>query len=243
MVDHITWDINLSSDGPGATKVTERGDEFIVAMNTNFELPLQARNVKLSMTRADIVYSTPNITIANNRLRITAPDNSVGQVIRNYDIEVPPGTYDFFSLKDLILSFLAAPPGNLPPAKSNPLPVVSFDAVDATGKVIVTLNYNTVIVDFAHFPNNFAVAMGFLPTDVLQFPVIAPPSGVLVIQSPNRAFFDTIRAYLIHTDLVGDGITINGFNEQILSYVTIRAIQDKRLHLSRNIHQLVAVIT
>lgn len=221
MTDHIVWDMNLSSDGPGATKVTEKGDEFIVDMNTYFELPAKARNVKLSMTRADIVYSTPNITVANNRLRIIAPDNSVAQVIRTYDVEVPPGTYDFFSLKDIILSFLAAPPDNIPPAKSNPLPVISLDAALATGKVILTLNYSTVVVDFNHFPNNFAVALGFLPTDVIQFPVIGPPSGVYVVESPNRALFDTIRAYLIHTDLVGDGVTVNGFNEQILSFVSI----------------------
>jgi len=187
-------------------------------MVNNFTIPAAAKNVKLSMTRASVQYSTPNVSSGNNTMRIIGQNTS--QVLTVYDLTIPNGIYDFFSLKDYILSFLESPPPPLLPARSNPLPIISIDASEAQQKVILTLNYADTVVDFSARPNSVAPVLGFRPTDVLAFPV-AFGGGVFSVIADDVAAFDTLKEYHIHSDLVQEGVTVNGTMAQILSPVTI----------------------
>jgi hypothetical protein len=206
----ITEEVIFSSDPlSGAQDVTAAGDTFSVNFTDPITIPKNAQQVEVQMIESVVWFTTPNITAQNQNLRITGPD--INDVVRVYDIVVPKGLYDLSALSAAILRELESA---TPKAKQIPSPLISFSADDATSKVIMYLNYDTVTVDFS-VPASLGDILGF-DTDPSENPVGPFVGTPLPTTAPFVARFNTINSFLIHCDLARAGIRLNNNYYQII---------------------------
>jgi hypothetical protein len=219
----VTEEIIFSSDPlSGAQDVPPGGDTFSVNFSDPIIVPKNAVQVEVQMLESVIWFTTPNITAINQNLRITGPDEN--NIVRVYNIVVPKGLYDLSALSAAILRELESAPFK---AKQTPFPLLSFSADDATSKVIMYLNYDTVTVDFS-VPNSLGDILGF-DTDPGDNP-IGPLAGTPLPQTaPNVARFNTINSFLVHCDLARSGIRLNNTYSQIIGNPLIDVAPGKQI--------------
>jgi hypothetical protein len=99
------------------------------------------------------------------------------------------------------------------PAISKPIFTITTD--EATSRIILRFEYPTVSIDFT--PND-------TPRDILGFNGViygTYPSAPQNISAPNVAQFNTVNYFLIHSDLVEQGIRFNNQYNQTISQVLI----------------------
>ncbi len=198
--------ILVSSDPlAGAKNVSSNGDSFMVQLTDNLAIPSGALNVNLSVQEATVWNVVPNISVAlgNNKMYITEGGTP-------YVLTIPNGLYDLVEFNSTIARLLENAG-----ATTTPSPLVAFTGDDATQKVIMRVNYTNVVVDFtpADTPR---LILGF---DATVFPV--NPSAPVNYLAPNTANFNTVEYFLIHTDLIQKGISVNGQYNQSISTVLI----------------------
>lgn len=219
----VTEEVIFSSDpASGAQDVSAGGDAFSVNFSDPIIVPKNAVQVEVQMVESVIWFTTPNITALNQNLRITGPDTS--DIVRVYDIVVPKGLYDLSALSAAILRELEAA---TPKAKQTPYPLVSFSADDATSKVIMYLNYDTVSVDFS-VARSLGPILGF-DTDVFSNPVGPLVGTPLPVTADVVARFNTINSFLIHCDLARSGIRFNNTYYQIIGNPLIDVAPGKQI--------------
>lgn len=219
----VTQEVIFSSDpAAGAQETNANGDAFSVNFSDPIVVPKEATQVEVQMIESVIWFTVPNITASNQNLRITGPD--VNDIIRVYDIIVPKGLYDLSALSAAILRELESASFK---AKQNPYPLVSFSADDATSKVIMYLNYDTVQVDFA-IPSSIGPILGF-STDVGDNPIGPLVGTPLPVTADTVARFNTINSFLIHCDLARSGIRLNNSYYQIIGNPLIDVAPGKQI--------------
>lgn len=219
----VTHEVIFSSDPiSGAQDVSAAGDSFSVNFTDPIVVPKNAVQVEVQMIESVIWFTTPNITAANQNLRITGPD--INDIQRVYDIVVPKGLYDLSALSAAILRELEGAPFK---AKQIPNSLISFSADDATSKVILYLNYDTVSVDFS-VPNSIGPILGFdtaAPANPVG-PLVGTP---LPVTADFVARFNTINSFLIHCDLARAGIRLNNNYYQIIGNPLIDVAPGKQI--------------
>ena len=197
------FSIILSSEGQ---QVSADGSVFQVRFGDNIEIPKQARDVTLRVEAATVWWSVPNIIAGvNDTLYITGP--SVGDVVSNYTVVIPSGLYDLSGLEQAVQRVLENQG-----AKIDPSPLISLTPDDATQRVEVRLNYASVVVTFA--TNSPYKILGFGVGSQLSRP---PTKWV----APSTAQFNAVNYFLLHTDLVTQGIRYNGEYQQTIAQVLI----------------------
>lgn len=219
----VTQEIIFSSDpAAGAQDTTSGGDVFSVNFSDPIVVPKDAYQVEVQMIESVIWFTVPNITTTNQNIRITGPD--INDVLRVYDVVIPKGLYDLSALSAAILRELEAAPFK---AKQNPYPLVSFSADDATSKVILYLNYDTVQVDFS-VANSVGPILGFstLGGDNPVGPLVGTP---LPVTANDVARFNTINSFLVHCDLARSGIRLNNLYYQIIGNPLIDVAPGKQI--------------
>lgn len=185
-----------SDTANGAKNVSSDGSRFQVVLENSLGIPKNARNVNLSVNSANIWYSTPNIiTGVNDKLYIDGPDKF--DVTQTYVITIPQGLYDLSSLNDAIQDQLQNAG-----AKYDDYPLIDLSANTAEQKVIITLNYIAVIVDFTQ-SDTFRDILGF-NSQILT--TISVPYNII---ADNVARLNQIEYFLIQSDLTNNGIRIN----------------------------------
>ncbi len=197
-----------SSVDSGAVNVSADGSSFEVHLQDPILIPADAHNVFLSVEQATIWWTTSNITEENNKFYIDAPDTL--DVVQSYVLTIENGLYDLTSLNLAILRELE----NLG-AKTSPEPVINMSPDSATSKVNIRFNYDTVIVDFTQ-NNTFREILGF-DSQILG----AYPSAPINVLADNVAAFNQINSFLLHTDLVTDGVRINNVYNNTVAQVLI----------------------
>lgn len=219
----VTEEIIFSSDpASGAQDISPGGDTFSVNFSDPIIVPKNATQVEVQMLESVIWFTTPNITQTNQNVRITGPD--VNDIVRVYDVVVPKGLYDLSALSAAILRELESATFK---AKQTPYPLISFSADDATSKVIIYLNYDTVTVDFS-IPNSIGPILGF-DTDAGANP-IGPLVGTPLPQTADSvARFNTINSFLVHCDLARSGIRLNNTYSQIIGNPLIDVAPGKQI--------------
>jgi hypothetical protein len=207
-----------SNPADGAKNLSADGSTFSVNYEDGgLQIPADALNVTVSVQTSSIWFSTPNIfTGINDKMYVTG-DNTSG-ALTNFVLTIPRGLYDLPLLNNAILLQLENQQ-----AKTNPSPLISISADEATAKVNLRFNYANVQVDFRP-TDTFREILGF-NADLLTVPT-APKT----IPAPNVAKFNTINSYLIHSDLVNNGIRYNNVYNQTIGEVLIDVAPQEQIN-------------
>lgn len=179
-----------SNENNGAINKSELGSSFEIDLDDAIEIPAEAKGVTLEVYNASVWYVTPNITEVNNKFYFEF--NAV-----NYVITFPNGLYDLQHLENEVQRQLV----NLGLSKT----LISFDSDGATQKIRMFLNSATLRVDFT-------------PADtireILGFESNLYPVGLTVgptyIIADNEARFNQFNYFLLHCDILNNGLPING---------------------------------
>jgi hypothetical protein len=194
-----------SAPNSGAANISQEGDQFTVTLNEPIKIPSDALNVNLRAEESTVWWVVPNISAAIGNNKFYVDEGGVPFVLT-----IPDGLYDLVELNSTLARLLENAG-----ATTAPNPVIALSSDDASQKVILRLNYVNVSVDFSQ-PDT--------PRDILGFnsQVVGPDlSAPVNIFADNTAQFNTIDYFLIHTDLIQKGISVNGNYSQTISTVLI----------------------
>ena len=210
----------VSSDpANGARNISSDGSSFELQLDIPLSVPRDAVNVKVAVEAATIWWTIPNITVGvNDKFYVTGDDNQVVPVQQNFVITIPQGLYDRSGLNNALLSGLEAAG-----ARVSPTPIVQLLEDSSTQKVQIRLNYTNTSVDFTQVDTC---------RDILGFnsQVVGPSvSAPLNILADNIAAFNQINSFLIHSDLVGQGIRFNNRYNQTIAQVLIDVLPGKQI--------------
>ena len=207
-----------SNPADGAKNLSADGSTFQVSYEDGgLQIPADALNVTISVQTANIWFSTPNIfTGVNDKMYVTG-DNTSG-VLTNFVLTIPRGLYDLPLLNNAIQLQLENQQ-----AKTNPSPLISISADEATAKVNLRFNYANVQVDF-NPTDTFRDILGF---NAGVYSVATAPQ---TIPAQNVAKFNTINSYLIHSDLVTNGIRYNNTYNQTIGEVLIDVAPQEQIN-------------
>jgi len=179
-------------------------NRFELQLEEGLKIPSNAENCELSVVESTVWWSVPNIIInQNDKFYVSGPN--VGDITTNFVITIPQGLYDLSALNQTIQRELENAG-----AKTSPSPLISLSGDEATQKVEIRFNYNNVSIDFTQ-TNTFREILGFNSSVLGPFGTV--PNNQL---APNVANFNTVNSFLLHSDLVNDGILYgNKYNQSI----------------------------
>lgn len=209
----VPHEINLlvSSDpASGASNVSADGSRFEVALDEPITIPPEAVNVTISVEEATVWWVVPNIiTGQNDRFYITAP-RALDDALTAYVLIIPQGLYDLSALNQSLAREL-----EIQGAKVDPEPVLELSPDNATQLVELRLRYIGSSVDFTQ-PDTPRIILGF-DSQVIGPTLVAPT----VVLADNIAEFNQVNYFLIHSDLVSQGIRFNNQYNQTIAQVLI----------------------
>lgn len=210
----IDNDFSVSSDpNLGARNVGNNGSTFEVLFNPALTVPEEAVNVKVSVERATVWYTFPNISasLGNNKFY-------VNEGATNYILTIPDGLYSLDQLEQSIVN-----EGTNAGITNSPNPFIQLTGNQATQRVEITFGYDNISVDWnADSPY---VILGFTqgtttgPTSALP----VPPADPLDYQytADTVAGFNQVNEIFIKSDLVNDGIPLNNKFDGVLTNIQL----------------------
>ena len=209
-----------SNPADGAANLSSDGSLFQVNLEDGgIQIPKDALNVAVSVESASIWFSTPNILNVdsldgllkkNNKFYITGPNTSGAST--SFVITLPEGLYDLGLLNDTIKRLLIVENAAV---SAGTLVVFSADA--ATGRIFTTFNYAATTIDFTQ-TDTFEEILGY------NAALITPPASYTApknVDATNVARFNTLNSYLIHSDIVSNGIRFNNTYVQAIAEILI----------------------
>lgn len=204
-----------SDEKQGALNKSADGSEFSLQLDGDgISLPRDAHNISVQVNQATIWWTVPNIlTGINDHMYIFGDDNLGGAQL--FVIQIPQGLYDVGGLNDAIHSQLESAGAKTTTATGLSLPLINLRGDSNTQKIIIRFNYPNVYVDFTQ---------GNTPRDILGYDsqVLGPYVGApLDVLADNVAAFNQVNYFLIHSDLVNEGIRFNNTYNQTISQVLI----------------------
>jgi hypothetical protein len=192
-----------SAVATGAVKIGNLGNQFQISMNTPIHVPASAKYATLHVPTAAVWNNSPNISaaIGNNKLYFlyqAAP----------YVISIADGLYGVEDLDSLFGIFFT----------NNSLPIDLFElsSNDSTQKIIVTFNYDTIMLDFTQVDTCRDV-LGFDNQTFGYF------TAVSAQPAPNVAAFNRVVSYFIRSTLLSGGIPLNKTSNGIIADIPITA--------------------
>ena len=211
-----------SNPADGASNVTSDGSFFQVNLEDGgIQIPVDALNVNVSVESASVWFSTPNIISAdsldgklkkNNVLYINAPIAAGGNA--DFVLPIDTGLYDLTALNEAIFTQIKTT--TITTGSNSP---IVFDADTATGKIFCIFNEPSVTINFVP-ADTFRDILGF-NSGTITSPAGASQTTPKSVDAPNTARFNTLTSYLIHSDIVQNGIRFNNSYNQTLTDVII----------------------
>jgi len=192
-----------SSPESGAYNITPNRDRFTVQFERPIEIPAEARNPTIELNQANVWNTVYNISAANNNNQFGLILNGVPVVV-----EIQDGLYDIESLEDAVdrgLTNIGLTAG-----------LVRFTGDNASQRVIVEFTAAGQQIDFT-VSNACNTVLGF---ETQIYPTL-PTTGNQYIVAPNVANLNVLEYFILHTDIVGTGISINGVFRNVIGKVLL----------------------
>lgn len=208
----VNEEINLVVDSNplnGSQNLNSLGSQFEVNFDDRgLNISKDALSIQCSVEEAGVWFNTPNITGENNKFNVSVPNTA--DVLTNYDLTIPEGLYDLSQLNETIQRELRQLG-----AKYEPSPAISISADDATQRVVIEFQYPTTgsLVDFT-VANNMSVLLGF--NEAVYTEATLNP-----VEGDNVAKLNTVNYYVIHSDIVSQGIRFNNSYNNTIAIVPI----------------------
>jgi hypothetical protein len=223
-----------SSTALGAQNKDNNGARFQIQLDRPITVPVNAVDVNIEVTSANIWFTSPNIdAIYQNNLLYLEYDDGVnsGSIV----LTIPKGLYSVNSLNQTVEHLLndVLIPGS---AGYFPCDSILFTSDPATQKIKLQFGnlYLSMLTDQALL-NNIAPTLGFYLPPVNGIPItdigsIGPSLYTgQVFTAPSVAQLNKINAYLIHGDIVKNGIAVNNTQANILTEVQLTVSTGKLL--------------
>ena len=206
-----------SSSSNGALNKSQNNDEFSVQFTSPIFLPPNALNARLEVIAGQIWNNSPNITSANNKIVI--PD-----VNGLHEIYVEQGLYDYTSLfQQIALQY--------DNKSANPAPYWRFEDVFkwegnySTQKLSITYLYTNDAklnqLEIIWNQSTITSLLGFTNTSLTRPAKVSTASVNYSIVSDTYSKFNTYNSFLIQSDLVNTGISVNNNFNNIIGQVPI----------------------
>lgn len=214
-----------SSESLGAQNKDQNGSRFQVKLDRPIDIPVNAVDVSIEVTSANIWFTTPNIDeiYGNNKLYVNYTD--VNGISTTFVLEIPKGLYSISSLNQTIEHLMCSLtiPGTTDKFDGNSI-VLSGDT--ATQKVKIQLGlYLSILTDSNLYPNNISSTLGFPSPDVIGPPTYAGQ----IFTATSVAKLNKINSYLLHGDIVKNGIQVNSIQANILTEIQLNVNPGKLL--------------
>jgi hypothetical protein len=205
---------NLSS---GAFNVNAGKSKWDVSFPQEIKIPQQARNVTVECSSATIWYTSYNISSAlnNNKFYLDVDSDAI------YTVTINDGLYDLSSLAHSINVGLV----NQGLASS----IITFTGDTSSQKVVINFTVAGLRVDFTG-ANSCKSIMGFSSA---VFPTTYT-TGKFSVYGDIVASFNTVDYYILHTDLLIGGISINGKSTSAVARVLITSPPGTQLEFQPN---------
>ena len=201
----------FSSATSNGSKQSETGSTFTIQLSQPLQIPANARNISISVPQASIWNSVPNIssTLANNIFRGTYTDLA-GTGTITISTTIADGQYNIHQLETAIKQDIINQGGS---TTTSPF---SFIADDAQQKVIIKVDSVDTVIDFT-YTNNCREILGF------DSQILGTYSVLSYITAESVAQFNNINQFLIHSDLVSNGMQTNNTFSNTICQVPITA--------------------
>lgn len=194
----------FSSDAQnGAQNKSPDGSLFNVQLYSPISIPKEAIYCTLEVTSATIWNVSPNISssIGNNKLYLY--HETMG-----YVITIPDGLYGVVELAARVQREIVE--------RDLPANLLVFTADDSTQKIVISFNYANTWIDFS-LPNSCRDVLGF---DARKVP-LTPQAANHSETGDVTAEFNRINNYLLKSDLISDGISVNAISDSVIADVLI----------------------
>lgn len=214
--DKVQSYVFSSDPALGAINISPDGSEFTVAMNNPIVIPHGVIDCKLDVIAASIWNVSPNIAAAfgNNKFYFT-------QNLTPYSVTIPDGLYSLPQLNNFLSRFFVNNGLN----KNQ----IVFTGDESTQKTVITFNYTGTQIDFT-LPNTIRTILGFNSQ-------LVPNSGPSTIQgenyiSNNIATFNRINSFYVKSNLVNNGLPLNGTPGNIIAQIPITSAPGSQINYS-----------
>ena len=195
----------------GATAVSTGGDAFTTEFKSPIVGPKDAVSCYITLMKASIQNSALNITTANNVLNLER------KATATIEIKLDPGLYSLGLLNAAVNRIL------MNAGLANNAVVISGDV--ATQKVVFTLSTDLALQMIATSP----YALLGCAVDS-RFPATAATFATATTSylAPNVAKLNSITSFLVHTDLVRQGVNLYNYTN-ILDQVLINVSPNRTI--------------
>lgn len=218
------FDILVSSNPAiGAKHVSTDGSTFTIRADGGLGVPPNAKNVNVSVVNADFWNNDSNVVEGKNNIRFTF---STG----GGSIAVPPGLYDGTTIGPAIISALHR--SDATGYSDNEFGLV-IQANDATGVMEVIMTKTSVPEIRTTAMKKYTI--GQEPPEIYYFDTldlediglmmgfttpIVPTGPSYMVESVIEPMFNTLNYWLIQSDIVGQGIPVNGQYDSVIAKIT-----------------------
>jgi hypothetical protein len=189
----------------GAANITSNGSSFDVYFPDPIRIPYGAKNVELRVLNATVWWTVPNVIAGVN----DAFDGFFSTPAIHVSGQIPEGLYDLSALEAACRTLMIQQGVPQAYATDN----FSLTPDQSTSKTIITLPGDVTDQVNVGVPNSVFTLCGF--------PLLSLPAVPVVTVSPEKATFNQISYFLIHSTLTQRGIQFNGRSEQIIAKVLI----------------------
>jgi hypothetical protein len=198
-----------SNPANGSINLSADGSRFQVRYEEPISIPDDAKNIEIEVPEANIWWTVPNvISNQNDAFRLTDTGAGSGTPFGPTTINIPQGLYDLSGLANAIERELVS--------AGAAVGTISFSSDTATSKVQITANFVGITIDFTIANSVGRDILGF-NNQTLGPSVVAPTIWL----ADNVATFNTVNSFLIHGDIVDNGMSLNGTFSQIMAQVQI----------------------
>lgn len=231
MDTHIN-EIPIILNSENADVVTDNGSSFTVNLNESIRVPDDSDMCWVKLLNATIPNTNPNIITGTNDLLHFSWDNGGGPTAEL--ITFPEGIYDIDSINDEITRQVTVIDSSL-------VGTFQFFGNEATQKAILVINTSggkpAVTIDFVtDYDQSIGPLLGF---EAVSYPFATNTKAE--VSAPNTARINSTEFFLVHCDLVDQGIRFNNTYSQILGRIIIDdAAGSTIVHRPYNIPKIMA---
>lgn len=201
----------LVSSNPalGAKNLTTRGDRFSITLQDSLSIPKNAHNVQVKVISMEVwnVVANVGLELGNDKLSISI--NSIP-----YVLTFESGIYTLDELSTALNIQLKALAGASYNENS-----IQLQGDTSTSKVLIKITQPNISI-------NFGSIASYGLADLLGFDHIDVGNGAdtsFYKKGNSKALLNNVNYMLIHSDLVNNGLTLNGVYDRVIAKVNITA--------------------
>ena len=209
----ISKKIEFIVDSKDANQVSKDGSSFNILLDDGgIQIPKDALIAELTVQSCFVWYTTPNIVTDENDKFYIFGQPEGGGVSQNWILTIEQGLYDANQLNTALANALEEQG-----AQTTPSPLIVFSGDNSTQKIVFQFSNIDTTIDFTQ-SNTCRKILGMNSVVLGPYPTVPK-----YVYADNVAQFATVSNYLLHSDLVTQGIRKNNSYTQIIAEIPITA--------------------